>query len=108
MAPFVAETNVVPADKTSLTAAPDTVLGPLFVTVIVYATFVPGTSVAAPSVLAMDRSATGTSASVSVALLLPLVGSVTPAGGATDAVLLSVPVKAGSIARVNLKLVLSP
>jgi len=35
VAPFVAETNVVPAGSGSLTVAPVTVLGPLLVTVIV-------------------------------------------------------------------------
>src|SRR5262249_4720344 len=61
-----------------------------------------------PSLLVMDRSACGVSVSVSVELLLPGLGSVTPLGGLTVAVLLSVPVSAGSIARVRSKLTLSP
>ena len=52
----------------------------------------PGTSLAAPSVLVIDRSACGVSVSVSVALLFPGVGSVTPAGSVTVAVLDRFPV----------------
>ena len=73
----------------SLTVAAVTLLGPLFVTVIVYVTLVPGTALSWLSVLVMDRSAWGVSVSVSVALLLAVLGSVTPAGGATVAVLAS-------------------
>jgi hypothetical protein len=58
---------------------------------------VPGTSVAEPSVFVIDRSAVGVNVSVSVAELLAGVGSVTPAGGATVAVLASVPVADGAI-----------
>src|SRR4051794_38501335 len=79
-------------------------LGPLFVTVIVYVTFVPGTAVVEPSLLAIDRSACGVSVSVSVELLLPPVGSVTPAGGLTVAVLLKDPVAVALMARVSWKL----
>ena len=43
----------------------------------------PGVAEVTPSVLVIDRSALGVSASVSVAELLPGVGSVTPAGAAT-------------------------
>ncbi len=57
----------------------------------------PGTAVVAPSVLVIDRSAVGVSVSVSVAELFAGVGSVTPAGGATVAVLTSVPVAAAEI-----------
>ena len=53
---------------------------------------VPGTAEVTPSVLVMDRSAWGVSVSVSLALLLTGLGSVTPAGGVTVAVLLSEPV----------------
>src|SRR5438874_1717087 len=46
----------------------------------------PGTYVSEPSVLVMARSDTGAAVSVSVALLLPRLGSVVPAGAATVAV----------------------
>ncbi len=52
----------------------------------------PGTLVVTPSVLVIDRSAVGVSVSVSVAELLPGVGSTVPPGRATVAVFDSVPV----------------
>src|SRR5262249_3457289 len=52
----------------------------------------------------MDRSARGVSVSWSVEVLWRPVGSVTPVGGVTVGVLLSVPVRAGSMATVNWKL----
>src|SRR6185436_4081300 len=85
------------AGKVSVTDAPATLLGPVFETIIVYVSGVPGMAVDWPSVLVICRSACGVSVSVSVALLLPGVGSVTPAGAVTVAVLLKVPVAAGSI-----------
>jgi len=57
---------------------------------------VPGTTLAAPSVMATCRSAGGI-VSVSVAVLLLGSGSVSPAGGATVAVLVSKPVADGLI-----------
>src|SRR5437660_441769 len=56
----------------------------------------------------MDRSAWGVSVSLSVALLLPGVGSVTPAGGVTEAVLAREPVAAGSICTVKVKVTVAP
>ena len=53
-----------------------------------------------PSVLVIDRSALAASVSLSVAELLPGVGSVTPAGAVTVAVLLSVPVAAAEIVQL--------
>ena len=53
-----------------------------------------------PSVLVIARSALAPSVSVSVAELLPGVGSVTPAGAVTVAVLLSVPVAAAEIVQL--------
>ena len=52
----------------------------------------PGVAVVTPSVLVIDKSAFALSVSVSVALLLPPVGSVTPAGVATVAVFDKLPV----------------
>src|SRR5436305_14307399 len=51
----------------------------------------------------MARSACGVSVSVSVPVLLAGVGSVTPAGGVTVAVLARAPVAAGSICTVKVK-----
>ena len=67
-------------------------LGPALDAVIVYVTLPPGVAEVTPSVLVIDRSADAAKVSVSVAELLPGVGSVTPAGAATVAVLLRVPV----------------
>ena len=52
----------------------------------------PGVAVVTPSELVIDRFACGANVSVSVALLLPGVGSVTPAAGATLAMFASDPV----------------
>src|SRR6516164_907658 len=54
-----------------------------------------------PSVLVRARSAWGVRVSVSLSLLLARLGSVTPAGGATLAVLVRVPVAAGSMVPVS-------
>ena len=76
----------------STTVAPVTVLGPLLVTTIVYVRLCPGTAVVTPSVFEIDRSAVGVKVSVSVAELLPGVGSVYPDGTETLAVLAIEPV----------------
>src|SRR5262245_17815884 len=52
----------------------------------------------------MDRSAWGVRVSVSVELLLAVVGSVTPAGAVTVAVLMSEPVAFGSTVPVSVML----
>jgi len=56
----------------------------------------------------MPRLALGASVSVSVALLLPGVASVTPAGTATVAVLLSDPVAPAAIAQLAVYVTLPP
>lgn len=61
----------------------------------------PGVCVVVPSVLVIDRSAVLMSVSVSDALLLPGVESVTPTGGATVAVLVSVPVAPAPMVAVS-------
>ena len=71
-------------------------------------TLPPGVAVVTPSVLVIARSADAASASVSVAELLPGVGSVTPAGAATVAVLLSVPLAAAEIVQLAVYVVLPP
>ena len=65
-------------------------------------TELPGTAVVTPSEFVMPRLAFGASVSVSVALLLPGVGSVTPAGADTVAVLASDPVADAAIEQVAL------
>src|SRR3954462_15324715 len=79
--------EVTIAGKLSLTLAPTTFEGPALLTVMVYVVGLPGVYVADPSVLVIDRSDTKVAVSLSVALLLPGVGSVTPAGTVTVAVL---------------------
>src|SRR5262245_49422209 len=56
----------------------------------------------------MDRSATGVRGSVSLALVLLVSGSVTPAGGSTRAVLVRVPAAEGSMSTVKVKVTLAP
>src|SRR5262249_53891928 len=69
----------------------------------VYVVVVPGTAESTPSSLVMDRSAWGVKLSLSGALLLAGVGSVTPAGGVMVAVLSRMPVAEGSIWTVKVK-----
>src|SRR5262249_5178820 len=64
---------------------------------------VPGTTDVTPLVLVIDRSAWGVRVLVSVALSLPGLGSVTPAGGVTVAGFTRVPVAEGSIWTVKVK-----
>src|SRR4030095_10504060 len=74
---------------------------PLLVTVIVYTVLAPALTLATPSVLMIARSAAtgaGITASMSVALLLPGVGSLAPAGGAMVTVLVTVPLAAVTVA----------
>ena len=89
------------AGTLSLTVAPTASDGPAFVATMVYDTGVPGTAVATPSVLVIDRSARGVSVSRSVAVLLAGAGSVTPTGATTVPVLTSVPVAALEMATVT-------
>ena len=80
------------AGKVSATVAPVTVEGPALVATMVYVTLLPGITVVTPSVFVIERSAVGLRVSVSVAELLPGVGSVMPPGAVTVAVLTRVPV----------------
>src|SRR5207245_1762580 len=91
-APTHVHVQVSDAGNVSATVAPVAVLGPAFDAVIVYVTDPPAVAVVTPSVLVIDRSADAPSASTSVAALLPGVGSVTPPGAVTVAVLLNEPV----------------
>src|SRR5436305_949342 len=96
-APTHVQVQVSEAGKVSATVAPVAVHGSTLAAVIVYVTELPGVAVVTPSVLVIDRSACAPSASLSVAELLPGVGSVAPAGAVTVAVLLSEPVAAAEI-----------
>src|SRR3954468_18266526 len=91
-APAHVHVQVSDAGNVSATVAPVALLGPAFDAVIVYVTDPPAVAVVTPSVLVIARSADAPSASVSVAELLPGVGSVTLAGAVTVAVLLNEPV----------------
>src|SRR6185312_2278192 len=96
-APTQVHVTVSAAGNVSATVAPAALDAPALLAVIVYVTDPPGVAVVTPSVTVMARSALATSVSLSVAELLPGVGSVTPAGAVTVAVLLSVPVAAALI-----------
>ncbi|HQP88359.1 MAG TPA: hypothetical protein PLL76_19085, partial [Thermoanaerobaculia bacterium] len=71
-------------------------------------TLLPGITVVTPSVFVIVRSAVGLSVSVSVALLLPGVESVTPAGAVTVAVLASVPVAVAETVAVTVYVAEAP
>src|SRR3954454_13900634 len=96
-APTQVQVQVSLAGNVSATVAPVALLGPALDAVIVYVTDPPAVALVTPSVLVIDRSADAPSASTSVAELLPGVGSVTPAGGATVAVFVSDPLAAAEI-----------
>ena len=65
----------------------DATFGPAFEAVIVYVTELPGTALVTPSVFVIETSESLINESVSVALLLPETGSLTPAGEVMLAVL---------------------
>ena len=96
------------AGKVSATVAPGALLGPAFDAVIVYTTEPPGVAVVTPSVFVMPRLACGVNVSVSSALLLPGVGSVTLPDVATVAVLLSDPVADAAIEQFAVYVTLPP
>jgi hypothetical protein len=110
--PAVAEhvqvTPVSVAGNVSATVAPVITDGPAFVATIVYVTPWPGVADATPSVLVIDRSPVGVSVSVSVAELLPGVGSVTEAGTATDAVFAKLPVAVVEMVEVSVNVAVPP
>jgi hypothetical protein len=92
----------------SVTSAPVTPLGPLLLTTIAYVIDVPGTTVVPPFVFMIVRSAFGVSVALALVTLFPGVGSVTPVGGATDAVLTSVPVADGAMVAVRMNVAAPP
>ena len=84
--------DVAPLGKASVIGAAVAVEGPAFDATIVYVTLVPGTAVAAPSVLVTPRFTRGSAGVADVAVLLAGVSSGIVPGPATVAVLESVPV----------------
>src|SRR6185312_2453638 len=86
-APTHVHVAVSEAGKVSATVEAVAFEGPALLAVIVYVTEPPGLAWVTPSVRVTERSAVAASVSVSVAELLPGVGSVTPAGAVTVAVL---------------------
>ena len=84
--------------KVSATVAPVALLDPLLV-VIVYVTEPPGVAVVTPSVTVIEPSTCGASVKVGRRVIAG-VGSVTPLGAATVAVLLSVPVADAEMAQL--------
>src|SRR5436309_1775553 len=98
--PTHVQVQVSAAAKVSATVAPVALLGPALDAVMVYVVAPPGDTARTPSVLVIDRSAEPVSVSVSVALLFPGVGSVTPPGTATVAVFDSEPVAAAEMGQL--------
>jgi hypothetical protein len=106
-APTHVHVHVSDAGNVSVTFEPGAALGPLlFVAVIVYVTEPPGVAVVTPSVFVMARFACGVSVSVSVAVLLAGVGSVTVADAATVAVFTSEPVADGEMLQLAVYVIL--
>jgi hypothetical protein len=99
---------VISEGSVSVTVAAPDALGPFCRTTTVYWMGEPGTATSWPSVLVTLKSACGVSVSVSVALSLAGLGSVTPAGTDTVAVFASVPVAAGAMVAVAVKVALPP
>jgi hypothetical protein len=96
------------AGMVSATVAPTAVDGPLFVATMVYDTVAPGVSDDWPLVFVIDKSARGPRVSVSVAELLPGVGSVIVPGTATVAVFARLPVTDGFTVPVRVNVTVAP
>src|SRR5947208_252844 len=99
-APTQVQVQVSEAGKVSATVVPVALLGPALLAFPARRSADLAVAVVTPSVLVIERSALAASVSLSVAELLPGVGSVTPAGAVTVAVLLSVPVAAAEIVQL--------
>src|SRR5215831_11023609 len=94
------DTKISPGGAGSLTITLNALEGPAFVTVMTYATLLPGTTTGGPALL-IARFARGVSVSVSVAECG--VGSLTPAGTWVVTVLTSVPRASGATVPVSMK-----
>lgn len=92
----------------SVTVAPVTGLGPSLVTVIVYVNCVPGIGCVGVAVLVIRRFESEMTLSVSLAVLLPVLGSVEPAGAETLAVFVNVPSASSATLAVSVKVALPP
>lgn len=108
LAPHVQVAPLSALGNESATVAPTTADGPTFVATIVYVTVWPGVAVATPSVFVTCKSALGDNESVSVAELLPGIGSVVPLGTVTVAVFASVPVAFAATVAVNVYVTVAP
>src|SRR5205823_2271766 len=91
----VAETNVVPAGRVSVTVTVAASLGPAFATSTVYVSVPPAATGSGASVTAIERSALELTVVSAVAVLLPATGSAVVA--LTLAVSVSVPPVAGAV-----------
>src|SRR5258706_362576 len=89
-----------PAAIGSVTIEPLPDDGPALETTTVYVVVPLALTVVTPSVLVIDRSPSGCTLSVSLPVLLPGVGSLVPAGGATVVVLVTVPLFAVTLAEM--------
>lgn len=104
----VAETNSVPVGNASVTVTPVAVDGPLLVTVKVYVTSSPARAGLGEAVLVIATSARGWVLLVTVVVLLPGSGSVTPVGGVTLAVLAIGPVAFAGTCAVTVNVAVPP
>ena len=94
-APVAAQVQLAPinaAGNESITWMRSICDGPGLVTTIVYVVEVPATIVATPSDLTIDTSPSPLTMVVSMAMLSALLGSVTPTGASTVAVLVTTPI----------------
>ena len=100
--------DVAPLGNASVIGAAVAVDGPAFDATIVYVTLVPGTALAAPSVLVTPRLTRGSAGTADVAELFVASSSGTAAGPATVAVLESVPVNVDARVAVMVYVAESP
>lgn len=92
----------------SVTVAPVTGLGPSLVTVMVYVNCAPGIGCVGVAVLVIRRFESEMTLSVSLAVLLLVLGSVEPAGTETLAVFVNVPSASSATLAVSVKVALPP
>src|SRR6185436_5960154 len=105
--PSCAALNVVPSGIVSVTTASLTVLGPAFVTVIVYVRSSPATAGSGAAPAAIDRSAVATVVSWSVATLFAAFASAVGDDVMLACVSSVVPVNPAGTSRVNCQVLLA-
>jgi hypothetical protein len=98
--PLSAETNEVPPGNGSVSTVLVAVEGPLFVTTMVYVTWLPAVTGSGLSPLVTERSALGCTVVPALSLLFPLAGSEVVED--TDAVFVMLPVAVGVTTTVTL------